>query len=56
MSIVRKGRIDPIEILREYTTQKKPIILKQKKDRNNPYKLVFDNIELKCNMVIIWII
>lgn len=28
MSIVRKGRIDPIEILREYTIQKKAIILK----------------------------
>jgi hypothetical protein len=46
MSIVRKGRIDPIEILREFILQKKPI--KYKKEKN---KIIFDNVELKSNMV-----
>lgn len=49
MSIVRKGRIDPIEILREFIMQKKQI--KFKKEKNNIYKIIFDNVELKSNMV-----
>ncbi len=49
MSIVRKGRIDPIEILKEFITQKKSI--KFKKEKNDVYKIIFENIEMKSNMV-----
>lgn len=50
----RKGRIDPLELLRDSIMQKKSIKLRNK---NSEFKLLFENnIELKCTSVIIFII
>jgi hypothetical protein len=45
----RKGRIDPLELLKDHIINKKQIKLKSK---NSDHRLIFENnIEFKCQTV-----